>query len=147
MLFSAAFTLFAAILALTIPQILLSMFVHDPEVIRIGVAYLRTIGLAYVFFSVTFASNGVIDGSGNTLVTTLISLVSLWVFRVPLAYYLSHRLGSVQGVWYAMAASFVISTLVSVSYYFSGHWKTSRPFRPAPPSDPVRIIAEETAEA
>ena len=90
-------------LALTIPQLLLRMFIDDPAVLKIGVSYLRTIGLAYVFFSVTFASNGVIDGSGNTLVTTIISLVSLWVFRVPLAIYLSHRLGSVQGVWYAMA--------------------------------------------
>ena len=37
--------------------------------------------------------------------------------------------------------------IVSISYYFSGHWKTSRIIRPAPPADPVRLIAEETGEA
>jgi Na+-driven multidrug efflux pump len=122
-LLSGAVTVAASLLAVTFPGTLLRIFTNDASVLHLGGQYLRIVGFCYVFFGIMFVSNGVINGSGHTLITTVITLLSQWAVRVPLAYYLAHRLGAVVGVWYAIAASFGISMLTSVVYYSTGWWK------------------------
>ncbi|HEX2949523.1 MAG TPA: MATE family efflux transporter [Armatimonadota bacterium] len=147
-LFSAGVTLIPSLLALLVPHGLLRIFTNDPTVIRVGAEYLRTIGFAYIFFAISFVGNGVINGAGHTFITTIISLVSLWFFRVPLAYYLSKRLHSVQGIWDAMAISFAVSMVASLIYYFSGHWRKHKVIvQQLPPADPTGIVGDETGEA
>ncbi len=124
-LFCGIITLGATAVAVTGPHFLIRLFIKEPEVVEIGASYLRIVGSCYVFFAIIFVINGVINGSGHTLATTAFSLISLWVVRVPLAAYLSQRLGRVEGVWYAIVASFAASMLVSLAYYISGRWKRS----------------------
>jgi putative MATE family efflux protein len=122
-LISGAITITASIIAMTMPAQLLRIFLSDPAVIAIGVPYLRIVGAGYVFFSVMFISNGVINGAGHTFITTIFSLISLWIVRVPLATYLSGRMQKPEGIWYAMVISFAVGMMVSVIYYLSGRWK------------------------
>jgi Na+-driven multidrug efflux pump len=110
-------------MAVTMPGQLLRIFLKDPAVIALGVPYLRIVGAGYVFFAVMFASNGIINGAGHTFITTIFSLISLWIVRVPLAEYLSRKMHSPEGIWYAMVISFGVGMVVSVIYYFSGRWK------------------------
>jgi len=116
-------TAVASIMAYSIPDVLMRLFIKDASVISVGVAYLRIMAMGYIFFAILFVSNGVINGAGHTFITTLISLVSLWVVRVPLAEYLSNRMHRIEGIWYAMLISFAIGTTISLAYYFSGRWK------------------------
>jgi putative MATE family efflux protein len=138
-------TAIASLLAITAPHLLLRIFTPDPAVIDMGADYLTIVGACYLCFAVMFVANGVINGSGHTLVTTIISLVSLWVVRVPVASWLSGQWGihdslnlwlfqlplpdclsgrlGVDGIWFAMAASFVISMIASVIYYRTGWWR------------------------
>ena len=67
------------------------MFTNDPVVIAIGGDYLRIIGSFYILFSVMFVINGVLRGAGDTLVPMFISLFSLWIIRIPVAWYLSQK--------------------------------------------------------
>jgi len=132
-------TLAMAIVAVTTPHILLRAFLSDPQALRIGIHYLRIMGISYVCYAVMFVSNGVINGAGYTFVTTIMTLVALWAARVPLAYYLSNRMHRVEGVFIAMAASSVLSMLISLGCYLSGFWKTPLVrHRPLPePADPI----------
>ena len=127
MLLSCGITMVPSLAALTIPGILLKMFTNDPHVMALGVNYLHIVGAGYVLFSVMFVSNGVINGAGHTFITTLISLIGLWIVRVPLATYLSNHMHKLEGIWYAMLISFVMGSLISLIYYLSGRWK--RPIR------------------
>jgi putative MATE family efflux protein len=145
-LLSGGITLLASALAVTIPGFLLHIFITDHTVIRLGTSYLHIVGACYVFFAVMFVSNGIINGSGHTFVTTIISLVSLWVVRVPLALALSHRLGSVKGIWYAMAASFFVAMTTSLTYYLTGRWKRPVIKRRPIPATPDAVFGEETGE-
>jgi Na+-driven multidrug efflux pump len=105
------------------------------------------VGACYIFFAIMFVTNGIINGSGHTMVTTIISLVSLWVVRVPVADWLSTRLHSPTGIWYAMAGSFGVSMLVSVAYYLTGHWRRPVARRRAPiPPGPVAAFGEDAGE-
>ena len=106
------------------PHFILSLFGLSKETLDIGVNYLRIVSIGYVIFTVMFVSNGVINGSGATIATMLFSLISLWVVRVPLAYYLSRftELKS-NGIWISITVSFTFTTIISLLYYFSGKWK------------------------
>lgn len=149
-LFSGGITLLISGVAVAFPEALLRIFVSDPSVIGPGTSYLHIVGACYVLFALMFVSNGIINGAGNTLVTTVFSLISLWVVRVPVAYWLSKRMGSVTGVWYAIALSFAVSLVVSMGYYFSGRWKRSLGRRPpARPTttNPGEMFGHETGEA
>ncbi|MET0402925.1 MAG: MATE family efflux transporter [Cystobacter sp.] len=151
--FSGAITLSISAVAVLFPETLLKMFITDPQVLEIGTSYLHIVGACYVLFGLTFVSNGIINGSGSTLVTTAISLVGLWVTRVPLAYFLSGRMHDVRGVWYAIAISFFVSNACSMAYYFSGRWMKGPRARQAPPpvdgtaKDAAKVFANEAGEA
>jgi putative MATE family efflux protein len=146
-LFSGGITLAVSILAVSVPQVLLRAFTSDTEVIDLGAGYLRIVGASYVLFAIMFISNGVINGSGRTVVTTAFTLVSLWIVRVPVAYWLSRGLGSIDGVWYAMALSFAVSMLASLAYYSTGRWRTSVVRSLPIPTTPEDVFGEETGEA
>ncbi|MDY7232926.1 MATE family efflux transporter [Hyalangium rubrum] len=149
-LFSGGATLLISAVAVAFPDALLRIFVTDASVLELGVSYLHIVGASYVFFGLLFVSNGIINGAGHTLTTTVFSLISLWVIRVPVAYWLSRHMGNVKGVWYALALSFVVSLSVSMAYYFSGRWKRSLVKKaPAGPAaqNPAEVFGHETGEA
>jgi Na+-driven multidrug efflux pump len=101
----------------------LRIFINEPDVIAIGVGYLRIVGFTYLLYAVMFVSNGVINGSGHTLPTTLITMITLWGIRLPLAALLPRYLHNETGIWYAMLGSVGAGMLLSLAYYFSGRWK------------------------
>lgn len=143
---SGGVTLLASLVAVCFSRLLIRIFNDDPEVVAIGVRYLHIVGASYVLFGVMFVGNGIINGSGHTTIITIMSLVSQWVFRVPLAIYLSKRFHSVTGVWVAIAISFFVSMTICLAYYFSGRWK--RPvIRKLPVvATPETKFGEETGE-
>lgn len=133
---SLSMTLVASLLSLTIPAHLMGLFgKNDADVIATGAHYLRIVAVSYLMFAVLFASNGVINGAGHTLTTTTFTLIVFWVVRVPLAKYLSGRLGDVEGVWYAIVISTAVGMTLSLAYYFSGLWM--RPVKGTPRTCPI----------
>ena len=122
---SCGMTLAASALALIIPGFVMRLFVTDPGVIAIGTLYLRILAVGYLFFAITFVSNGIINGSGNTFATTMFTLVSLWVVRIPLAAYLVRLTGKVESIWVAILISFALLPIASLAYYARGPWQRS----------------------
>ncbi|MFB3880769.1 MAG: MATE family efflux transporter [Armatimonadota bacterium] len=120
------------VLAVGLPELVLRLFLRDAQVIGIGVSYLRIVGFTYVLYAVLFVSNGVINGSGHTLATTLMTAASLWGIRLPLAALLPHHLGGVRGIWYAMLSSVACGMVMSLGYYASGRWRRSAVHRAVP---------------
>lgn len=123
MVLSGSMAILATLIVLAVPQSILRIFLNDPEVIRIGIGYLRIVGSGYLFMTAIFISNGVLNGAGHTLITTGSALFSLWLLRVPLASYLSHHLHRVEGVWYAMLISSAATAVLGMVLYYAGIWK------------------------
>jgi len=120
---SGGISLGISLLTMSYPRPLLKIFLNEPEVIEIGASYLRIVGITYTLYAVMFVSNGVINGSGHTVATTLITLVNLWGVRVPLAALLPQYTHNIEGIWIAMTVSVGGGMTVSLLYYFSGRWK------------------------
>jgi len=142
MLYCLVFTLSASAIAYFFPHVILNPFLKESEtdVLRVGISYLKIVGLAYPFFALTFISNGVINGAGKTIVITILSLFNLWVLRVPLASYLSHRMGSEIGIWYTLAISFALAAVLSFLYYKFGNWKKDFVKKEEPISEAVNVL-------
>jgi putative MATE family efflux protein len=123
LLLSGGISAVIATVAIGYPALVLRIFLNEEDVIAIGVGYLRIVGFTYVLYAVLFVSNGVINGSGHTLPTTLISMLALWGIRLPLAAILPRYLGDERGIWYSMLASVACGMVMSLLYYSSGRWK------------------------
>lgn len=124
LLLSTSVTLVISAIILLFPKFLMMMFTNDPVVIELGRSYLIVIGASYVLFSTMFVINGVLRGAGDTLIPMFISLFSLWVIRIPVAYFLSKSpaLG-IHGVWWSIPIGWLSGLLLYYFYYRSGRWR------------------------
>ena len=103
----------------------------DPDVIAAGAHFLRIVSLAWGFMGIQFALTGVFRASGNMVVTMVLTLVSQWVVQFPLAYLLSkHTTLVVDGIWWALPISNVVTALITLALYAKGDWKKKRLIEP-----------------
>ncbi len=132
-----------AIFAFAFPRLILSMFIHHEPVLDIGVEYLRLVAPCYLFLSLQFVAAGIVNGAGQTLIPMLLTLVSLWVVRVPMAWFLSqHTSLQTKGIWIAMAAGFVAAGIVNYLYYHAGRWKKAAEKIHGPMEKPIQAVVE-----
>ncbi len=99
--------------------------VHHNQIIEIGREYLVIVTSFYIVFSTMFVINGVTRGAGATFVPMLITIMSLWIFRVPLAYYLSRHFGP-SGIWWSIPIGWIAGCIGAYIYYKSGKWLKHR---------------------
>jgi putative MATE family efflux protein len=98
---------------------------HHNEIIRIGKEYLVIVTSFYIVFTVMFIYNGVTRGAGATFIPMLITTLSLWVIRIPIAFILARHFGPT-GIWWSIPIGWSAGCIGSVIYYNSGLWKKHR---------------------
>lgn len=113
-------------------------FNSTPEVVEIGASYLHIVGCFYIVFAFMFITQGVLRGAGDTIIPMFITLISLWVLRIPLSYYLSKIWGT-DGIWWGVPIAWVSGFLFALIYYLTGKWKSKSVTR----SKPTRDISRE----
>ncbi|ASB47749.1 MATE family efflux transporter [Alkalitalea saponilacus] len=101
---------------------LMSLFNDDPEVIRQGREYLIIVCSFYIVFSSMFVLHGTLRGAGDTIIPMIITLISLWIVRIPFAWFLSKHFGE-SGIWWSIPAGWMVGLAGTWIYYKSGRWK------------------------
>lgn len=124
----AGVMLLVAVVAVTIPEPIVSVFLGDvpnaPETIANGVEYLRVRSVEFTFIGVSQVMLGAFRGAGNTKTAMIISIITLWVGRVGTVSVLVFGLGwGPMGIWIGMAAGNTLGALVSVPWFLRGTWK------------------------
>lgn len=89
MIISVAYSLFITLLILLFGQAMMSLFTTDPDVIAIGQEYLIIVTSFYILFAALFTYTGLLRGAGATFVPMVVTMITLWVIRVPLSVLLS----------------------------------------------------------
>lgn len=107
---------------ITFGDVFMDAFTDDADVIDIGSEYLTIVSLFYLIFAFMFTFNGVMRGAGDTFIPMIISLISLWLIRIPFAIFLSDRFGET-GIWWSFPMSWATGLLMSWLYYLTGRWK------------------------
>lgn len=128
---SSTISIFVTGMIIIFGDILMGFFTNDQKVIEIGKNYLVIVSSFYLLFSAMFTVNGVLRGAGDTLIPMFITLFSLWLIRIPVAYFLSDKIGET-GIWWAVPIAWFAGTVVSYIYYLSGQWKTKGVVKPKP---------------
>jgi putative MATE family efflux protein len=108
---------------------------------------------SFILFGITFVLFGVVRATGAVMVPLLILVVSMWLVRVPLAYYLAPRYGQ-DAIWWTFPLTTTLSVLMTIAYYRYGNWRSARmlelrPRSQAPdtgagtPAVPMRVLGNE----
>jgi putative MATE family efflux protein len=119
---SGIVTIVTTIFIVFFGHLLMSMFTNDTEVIRLGDQYLTIVSSFYIIFTLMFIYTGLMRGAGDTLIPMFFSLLSLWLIRIPMAWFLSGEIGA-SGIWWSIPAGWLIGLVLAYLYYKTGSWK------------------------
>ncbi len=121
---SSGFTIVLSAAVCILARTIMQWFAPEagPNIIDIGGRYLIIMGAFYIVFSVMFVLNGVMRGAGDTMVPMFITLLSLWLVRIPVATVLSKHLGP-DGIWWSIPIAWCVGAICAFLYYRSGRWK------------------------
>ncbi len=93
---------------------LMRIFTKDPEVIAVGVEYLRIVVLNFVASGVTFVSSSMFQALGNTMPSLVTSALRLVIAVIP-AIFLARVAGfHLTWIWYLSAFSVFLQMTVNL---------------------------------
>lgn len=133
-----AFIFAVAAILLVFPAQAMGIFVDSPAVIAEGVLFLRIMAPFWALFAGVMVIQGAFRGAGNTREAMVLSFLSRWIFRLPIALVLAFAwtitipgLGitiaaldwGIEGIWWAYSIGMVLSFVVAVGWFRLGTWK------------------------
>lgn len=124
-LFTGLLTLTAGLLVTWQAEPVLRLFNDDPEVIRMGLRYVRVVlpfCAAYATFNCIISF---VNGMGLLRYSTTVNLIVLWGVRIPLAVIITLFF---DGTWVmtAIPVSFVVGLIAMLCFFFSHRWREIR---------------------
>lgn len=97
------------------------------QIIDAGVSALRVIAFAQPFQAIGFVLAGTLRGGGDTRFPMFSTGISMWIFRIPLAYAFAITLDlGLAGVYLAMGTDNAILMVLNIWRYRQGKWTKSR---------------------
>jgi putative MATE family efflux protein len=118
--------IFSAVLLIWAEKII-GLFNNEPDLVRLGSIFLRIATASYSGMAVVYLMQNCISGSGDTMPPMIISMITLWIVQLPLAFFLSQftSLG-VYGVRLAIVIGFTLSAIAYIIYFWRGRWKRKK---------------------
>lgn len=99
-----------------------AIFTTQAQIAQTGAEFLRYVAFSFGFIGVLRSYNGSFRGAGKTVTAAIISIATLGLIRLPIAYIGSINLGT-KGVWIAFFISNVLGALIAYTWYQRGTWK------------------------
>jgi Na+-driven multidrug efflux pump len=84
--------LLCSVFFLAIPDVLIKAFIKEPETILLGRKCLMVASIEQPFMAIAMILGGALKGAGDTRTPFIVSLISSWVIRLPLMYYVIYIL-------------------------------------------------------
>ncbi len=107
------------------PEWVVGIFDPPQAVATYAAHCLRVLAYGYVFYAWEMVLVQAFNGAGDTATPTWINLGCFWCFQIPLAYYLAVVSDwGPTGVFWAITVSYALSTLVAMTLFQRGSWKT-----------------------
>ena len=103
------------------------IFNSEPTLVKMASEFLHIAIVGWGLMGFMFVLMNALQGAGDTVPTMVISIVTVWVITLPLAYLLpKYTSWGVIGIRWAMAASTVVGAVANIVYFSTGKWKTRR---------------------
>ncbi len=111
------------------------------ETIQLSAQFVKIMALSFGFIGIQMALSGALRGTGNTMVSMVLAIISLWVLRFPVAYVLSmHTMLKETGLWIAFPVANVVAAVVTIIWFARGTWKQKQI------TDDIKLSDEVTNE-
>lgn len=94
-----------------IPQVFFRIFITEPEILPMGVNYLRIIGLSQLFMCMEITSSGAFQGLGKPIFPSVTGIV-LTVGRIPMAMFLASTALGLNGIWWSISISSILKGIL-----------------------------------
>lgn len=120
----AAFMAFTALIIAVFAPTVVHAFNPEADVVQTGADYLRTVSPFYVFSALGIVLGRALNGAGDAAGPMIITIVTLCGLQIPAAVLFSRLTEPpTQGIWWAMAITFVVHGLLVAGWFSTGRWK------------------------
>ena len=99
-----------------LPQYIFKVFITEPEVIPLGVDYLRILGYSQFFMCMEILTAGAFSAYGKTIPPSVVSIV-FTTMRIPMAIFLGKTSLGLNGVWWSISLSSVFKGVILVTLF------------------------------
>lgn len=130
---SVAVSTVITVLLLLFGHHLMNVFTDTSELVSLSMHFMRILAIGYIAIAVTQALSGVMRGAGDTITPMWISLFSLVVLRVPIAYGVAYLTRSIQyptgrpeSTFISLLVSWTLGAVITFVYYKKGSWRDKR---------------------
>src|SRR5271170_3481350 len=103
------------------------LFIDDPVVVPIAATALRILSYGNIGYAYAMVMLQSFNGAGDTITPTVVNFFGFWMFQIPLAWWLSFRVGLHEhGVFIAIVLSECSIAAASVLLFRRGRWKQQK---------------------
>jgi putative MATE family efflux protein len=89
------------------------IFNSEPELVKITGTFMRIQIASYLIFGIVVVLSQCLNGVGDTIIPMLVTLVTMWVVQVPMAYFLPKVTGlGVYGVRWGIVSSNIVRAVI-----------------------------------
>lgn len=104
---------------------MIDLFIDDAETIALGARMLRIAAFSEPMLATSLVLAGVMRGAGDTKHPLYISLLGMWVIRIPLAYALIHLANwGLEAIWVSMIADWAVEAVLFQVRFRRKRWIT-----------------------
>ena len=111
MLIMGLWGLFTSFVLIVFPEPIFRLFIREADVVPMGIAYLRILGLSQLFMCTETAASGVFQGLGKSTPPSVIS-IGFNLARIPAAYVLSATVLKLNGIWWSISISSMFKGII-----------------------------------
>jgi putative MATE family efflux protein len=103
------------------------LFIQDPAVVPIAANALRILSYGNIGYAYAMVMMQAFNGAGDTITPTIVNFFGFWILQIPLAWWLSFRLGMHEhGVFFAIVITECSIAAASVLLFRRGRWKQQK---------------------
>ena len=104
------------VLAYLFSRTIVGLFITSAPVVDVAQTLLHIMLWSSIIFGMSSVLSGLMRASGSVLMPTSISIFAILAIEVPVAWFLSHRIG-LDGIWIAYPVAFVAMLAMQTAYY------------------------------
>ncbi len=122
--YATSFITLFALVVFAFNETIASIYTADPEIVVLAGRAMRVLSFALPGFALTFVLQGGLWGAGDTRFAMWLTVVSSWVVRLPVAWYVGIHLNfGLVGMYWVFLGEMLVRLVVMLWRYQSGRWK------------------------
>jgi Na+-driven multidrug efflux pump len=108
-------------------EYIVRIFNTEPELVAVASDFMRIQIVGFLVFGFVIVLSQSLNGVGETMVPMLVTLTTMWLLQVPLAYFLSKYTGlGMYGVRWGIVIALVCRAVIYIIYFKLGTWKQKK---------------------